>query len=58
MSGPGDAAAKQLDEERERVEISPAQPDDASRIDGGAPDAEISNAPAAVKHDHSGRMQH
>jgi hypothetical protein len=58
MTGPDDAAAKRLDEERDLVEISPAQPDDASRIDGNAPDSEVADAPAAVKHERSGRMQH
>jgi hypothetical protein len=56
--GPGDAAAKRLEEERDLVEISPAQPDDASRIDAPVVGADVSPEPAHVKHERTGRMQH
>jgi hypothetical protein len=59
MSNIDDAAAKNYDAERDLTDFSPAQPDDASRIDddnGSATDA--ATAPEHVKADHSGRMTH
>lgn len=59
MSNIDDAAAKQYDKERDRTDFSPAQPDDASRIDddhGSGPDT--SGTDEHVKHDKSGRMKH
>jgi hypothetical protein len=54
-----DDAASRLEAERD-VEISPAQPDDAHRIDA-ADVTDISKAEAAtahVKHERAGRMEH
>jgi hypothetical protein len=59
MSGIDDEAAKRLEAERDEVEISPAQPDDASRIDDDNERARLSADGAPhVKPDHSGRMTH
>jgi hypothetical protein len=60
MSSIDDAAAKRLEEERDRIEISPAQPSDSSRIDDDhGHDARADEAPPAhVKHDAPGRMAH
>ena len=55
---PIDPAAQALEAERDRVEISPAQPDDASRIDAPLTPASESGEAAHVKHDHPGRMKH
>jgi hypothetical protein len=52
---PDDAAAR-LAAER-AVEISPAQPDDAHRIEASGP-PEPATKPAHVKRDHAGRMEH
>ena len=59
MSNIDDAAAAQYDKERDRTDLSPAQPDDDTRIDddhGSGPDT--SSADEHVKHDKSGRMTH
>jgi hypothetical protein len=59
MSGePVDPAAQALEDERDQVEISPAQPDDASRIEAPVTAAVETGDPAHVKHERSGRMQH
>jgi hypothetical protein len=55
---PIDAAAHALEAERDRVEISPAQPDDSSRIDAPVTPAIEAGESAHVKHDHPGRMKH
>jgi hypothetical protein len=52
-----DEAAKEFARELDRTEYSPAQPDDATRIDGSGED-DVGPAPAHVKHDDAGRMQH
>ena len=52
-----DPATQALDAER-KVEISPAQPDDSSRIDAPLTAAVETGEPAHVKHDHPGRMKH
>jgi len=59
MSGQRDdlTAAERLEAERDRVEISPAQPDDAHRIDA-SDELDAPPGPAHVKHDDAGRMQH
>ena len=52
-TGPSEAE-KRLEAERARTDVSPAQPDDASRIDDdGVPDA-----PAHVKREHGDRLEH
>ena len=53
-----DPATKALEAERDLVEISPAQPDDSSRIDAPVTAAVETGEGAHVKHDHSGRMTH
>jgi hypothetical protein len=59
MSGINDDAAKRLGAERDDVEISPAQPDDATRIDDDDAHARLpADGPPHVKPDHSGRMTH
>jgi hypothetical protein len=59
MSGtPVDPATQALEAERDRVEISPAQPDDSGRIDAPVSAAVETGDPAHVKHDHPGRMKH
>jgi hypothetical protein len=52
-----DAAAKEFARELDEAEYSPAQPDDATRIDGTA-DTGVASPPPHVKHDDAGRMQH
>lgn len=56
MSDPTTDEMDQLSAERDRVETSPAQPDDAHRID---PD-DVAAEPGTphVKHDRTPRMQH
>ena len=59
MSSIDDAAAKRLEEERDNIEISPAQPDDASRIDDDGDDARLpADGTPHVKPDRPGRMTH
>jgi hypothetical protein len=52
-----DEAAKAFARELDRAEYSPAQPDDATRIDSAA-EPNLEPAPPHVKHDDAGRMQH
>lgn len=52
-----DEAAKAFARELDRAEFSPAQPEDATPIDGSA-EPDVTPAPAHVKHDDAGRMQH
>ncbi len=58
MSGERDdlTAAERLEAERDRVEISPAQPEDAHRIDA-SDERDIAPGPAHVKHEDARRMQ-
>lgn len=59
MSNIDDAAAAAYDAERDRTDFSPAQPDDATRIDDDGNDAGVTAAPAGhVKHDNAGRLTH
>ena len=52
-----DVAAKEFARELDQAEFSPAQPDDATRIDGST-DTDVTPEPPHVKHDDAGRMQH
>jgi hypothetical protein len=59
MSNIDDTAAKRLQTERDDVEMSPAQPLDASRIDDDdAGDRLPPDGAPHVKSEHSGRMAH
>ena len=61
MSNIDDAAAKRLEAERDLVEISPAQPDGAARIDDDDKHTSAvrdETGPPHVKAEHSGRMKH
>jgi hypothetical protein len=54
-----DDAARQFSEEQYAADLSPAQPDDASRIDADddAEDLNSQDGPAHIKHDRPGRMK-
>jgi hypothetical protein len=52
-----DEAAKAFASELDRTEYSPAQPDDATRIEDSAESDAVAE-PAHVKHDDAGRMRH
>jgi hypothetical protein len=59
MSNIDDTAAARYDAERDRTDFSPAQPDDATRIDDDARSESGRDDPAPdVKHDHAQRMKH
>lgn len=59
MSTIDPAAAAKYDAERDQTDFSPAQPDDATRIDNdGKPEKAAADEAAEVKHDGSHRMKH